>query len=58
MKPKKFSEVQIIKELKRIEAGEQAMTVCRELSVHEQTYYNWKKKYLGMEVDFQWDYIF
>ncbi|MCK6595756.1 MAG: transposase [Bacteriovoracaceae bacterium] len=51
MKPKKFSEVQIIKALKRIEACEQAMAVCRELGVHEQTYYNWKKKYSGLEVD-------
>jgi len=51
MKRKKFSEEQIIKALKRIEAGEQAKAVCRELGVHEQTYYNWKKKYSGMEVD-------
>ena len=51
MKRKKFSEEQIIKALKRIEAREQAKAVCRELGVHEQTYYNWKKKYSGMEVD-------
>ena len=51
MKRKKFIEEQIIKALKRIEAGEQARAVCRELGVHEQTYYNWKKKYSGMEVD-------
>jgi putative transposase len=51
MKRKKFTEEQIIKALKRIEAGEQAKAVCRELGVHEQTYYNWKKKYSGMEVD-------
>ncbi len=51
MKRKKFSEEQIIKALKRIEAGEQAKAVCRELGVHEQAYYNWKKKYSGMEVD-------
>ena len=51
MKRKKFTEEQIIKVLKRIEAGEQAKAVCRELGIHEQTYYNWKKKYSGMEVD-------
>ena len=51
MKRKKFTDEQIIKALKRIEAGEQAKAVCRELGVHEQTYYNWKKKYSGMEVD-------
>ncbi len=48
MKRKKFTEEQIIKALKRIEAGEQGKAVCRELGVHEQTYYNWKKKYSGM----------
>lgn len=51
MKRKHFTEEQIIKALKRIEAGEAAKTVCRELGVHEQTYYNWKKKYAGMEID-------
>ena len=51
MKRKRFSEEQIIKALKRVETGEQAKAVCRELGVHEQTFYNWKKKYSGMEVD-------
>lgn len=51
MKRKHFTEEQIIKTLKRIEAGEAAKAVCRELGVHEQTYYNWKKKYAGMEVE-------
>lgn len=51
MKRKHFTEEQIIKALKRIDAGEAAKSVCRELGVHEQTYYNWKKKYAGMEVD-------
>lgn len=51
MKKKKFTEEQIIKTLKRVEAGEKAKDVCRELGVHEQTFYNWKKKYSGMEVD-------
>jgi putative transposase len=51
MKRKRFSEEQIIKVLKRLESGEKAKDVCRELGIHEQTYYNWKKKYSGMEVD-------
>lgn len=51
MKRKRISEEQIVKALQRIDAGEAAKTVCRELGVHEQTYYNWKKKYSGMEVD-------
>ncbi len=51
MKRKNFTEEQIIRALKRIDAGEKSKDVCRELGVHEQTYYNWKKKYSGMEVD-------
>jgi len=39
MKRKKFSEEQIIKALKRVETGEPAKNVCRELEVHEQTCY-------------------
>ena len=35
MKRKKFTEEQIIKALKRIDAGEQAKAVCREFGVHD-----------------------
>lgn len=51
MKRKKFSEEQIIKVLKRAEAGEHPKELCRELGIHQQTFYNWKSKYSGMEVD-------
>lgn len=51
MKRKKFSEEQIIKVLKRADAGENPKELCRELGVHQQTFYNWKSKYSGMEVD-------
>ena len=47
---KRFSEEQIIKTLRRLEAGEKAKELCRELGIHEQTLYVWKKKYGGMEV--------
>jgi putative transposase len=47
---KRFTEEQIIKTLKRWEAGEKPKDLCRELSVHEQTLYNWKSKFGGMEV--------
>ena len=50
MKRKRFKEEQIIKALKRSEAGELAKNICRDLGVHETTFYNWKKKYGGMEV--------
>lgn len=51
MKAKRFKEEQIIKTIKRAEAGESPKDLCRELGVHQQTFYNWKSKYSGMEVD-------
>ncbi len=50
MKKKRFTEDQIIKTIKRLDNGESAKDLCRELGVHEQTLYNWKSKYAGMEV--------
>ena len=50
MKKKRFTEEQIIKALKRHEAGESAKKVCRELGVHETTFYGWRRKFAGMEV--------
>jgi putative transposase len=47
---KRFSEEQIIKTLKRVEAGEKATDVCRDLGVSMQTIYAWKRKFGGMEV--------
>lgn len=47
---KRFTEEQIIKILKRWEAGERPKDLCRELSVHEQTLYNWKSKFGGLEI--------
>lgn len=47
---KRFTEEQITKALKRWEAGEKPKDLCRELSVHEQTLYNWKSKFGGMEI--------
>ena len=47
---KRFTEEQIIGAVKRLEAGEKARDLGRELGVAEQTIYNWKKRYGGMEV--------
>lgn len=46
----RFSEEQIIRVLKRLEAGEQAKELGRELGVTMQTIYVWKKKFGGMEI--------
>jgi putative transposase len=47
---KRFTEEQIIGALKRLETGTELKALCRELGVHMQTIYVWKRKYGGMEV--------
>jgi putative transposase len=47
---KRFTEEQIIKTLKRAEAGEGYKELCRELGIANQTFYAWKAKFSGMEV--------
>jgi len=50
MKKSKFSESQIIKALKQNEAGRSVEEISRELGINKGTFYNWRKKYGGMEV--------
>ena len=47
---KRFTEEQIIKSIKRHEAGENYHDICREMGVANQTFYAWKKKFGGMDV--------
>ena len=47
---KRFTEEQIIQALKRLESGTDVKDLVRELGVHMQTIYVWKKKFGGMEV--------
>ena len=49
MKKSRFSEHQIIKILKEVEAGRNAKDVCREHGISNATYYAWKSKFGGME---------
>ena len=49
MKKKKHSESQIIKALNEHESGRKTEDICRELGIHQSTFYNWKKKYSGMD---------
>ena len=49
MKKSKFTETQIVTALKEYEAGKAASDICRELGINKQTFYNWKKKYSGMD---------
>ena len=45
----RFAETQIITILKEVEKGRTVKDVCREYSVSDATYYQWKSKYGGME---------
>ena len=49
MKKQRFSEDQIIRILKEHEAGLSTSDLCRNHGVSQATFYNWKKKYGGMD---------
>ena len=50
MPRKRYSEEQIIKILKEVEAGTPIAQVCRQHGVSEGTVYRWRDKFGGMEV--------
>jgi putative transposase len=50
MKRKRFTAEQIIKIIKESEMGIKNIDICRKYGISEQTFYNWKSKYGGMEV--------
>jgi len=49
MKKSTFTETQIVNLLKEYESGRDAAEICRENSISRATFYNWRKKYSGME---------
>ena len=48
---KRYSEEQIIKGIKQHEAGVKIDEICRDLGVSVGTFYNWRSKYAGLEVN-------
>jgi putative transposase len=48
---KRFSVEQIVAVLKQAEAGVPLVELLRRVGVSEQTFYRWKKQYVGLEVD-------
>ena len=51
MKKKRFAPEQIVAILKQAELGIPIAELIRQVGVSEQTFYRWKKKYSGLEVD-------
>lgn len=51
MKKSKFTETQITGALKSYEAGTDVNQICRELKINRATFYNWKKRYSGMDAE-------
>lgn len=50
MKKSRFSEAQIISILRQQGQGQTVAQICREHSISEPTFYQWKSKYGGLEV--------
>ena len=48
---KRYSEEQIVKAIKQHEAGAKVDDICRELGISNGTFYNWRSKYAGLEVN-------
>ena len=47
---KNFTEEQIVRILKEVEAGAKVVETCRKHGISKATYYAWKSKYAGLEV--------
>ena len=48
---KRYTEEQIIKAIKQHEAGSKVEDLCREMVISVGTFYNWRSKYAGLEVN-------
>jgi len=51
VKRKRFSVEQIVGILKQAEVGVPVAELCRQAGISEQTFYRWKKQYVGLQVD-------
>jgi len=51
MRKSRYSEEQIIRVLQEVESGRPVKEVCREYGVSTASYYSWKAKYGGMDIN-------
>ena len=51
MKKKRFSVEQIVGIWKQAEVGVPIGELVRQVGISEQTFYRWKKQYVGLEID-------
>lgn len=49
MRKSKFTEAQIVRILQSYDNGRDTESICREHGISKQTFYNWRKKYGGMD---------
>jgi len=50
MKKSQYTSEQIVFALRQAESGTPVTEVCRKMGIVEQTFYRWKKKYIGLGV--------
>lgn len=48
---KRYTEEQTIKAIKQNEAGAKVEDICRDLGISSATFYNWRSKFSGLEVN-------
>jgi putative transposase len=51
VRKKRFSVEQMVAVLKQVGVGVPVAEVCRQVGITEQTFYRWKKQYVGLEID-------
>ena len=51
MKKSRFTETQIVKAINEHEQGRDAKDICRELGITTASFYKWRQRYGGMEVN-------
>lgn len=51
MRKTRFTEAQIVNALKEHENGRDAKDICREMGVSTASFYKWRQRYGGMEVN-------